>query len=153
MNRLTKYLLLVLIASFALIVTQSCREDDDIFQVVVIDSQEELERLILGQSSRLEGPIILSGAITSLEVFENVEKIIGDFVIVDTQLTSLDGLENLILVTGDITITSNPPFQQKIKDFCALQTLINGGSFKSITITNNQHNPTVADIQQGNCAF
>lgn len=153
MIKIVKYLLYSAIVLGVLISFQSCREDDDIFQVVVIDTQEDLERLILGESSRLEGPIILSGSITSLEVFENVEKIIGDFVIIDSQLSSLEGLENLVLVTGDITITSTPPFQQNIRDFCALQTLINGGSFKSITITNNQFNPTVADIQQGNCSF
>ena len=153
MKRIGTYLLWSLLTIYTLTLVQSCREDDDIFQVVVIDSQEDLERLVLGQSSRLEGPIILSGAITSLEVFENVEKIIGDFVIIDTQLTTLDGLENLILVTGDITITSTLPFQQDIRDFCALQNLINGGSFKSITITDNRFNPSVGDIQQGNCSF
>ena len=81
MKRIGTYLLWSLLTIYTLTLVQSCREDDDIFQVVVIDSQEDLERLVLGQSSRLEGPIILSGAITSLEVFENVEKIIGDFVI------------------------------------------------------------------------
>ena len=153
MNPRRYHILFSLLLMLLLFASSSCRDDEENFQVVVIDSQEDLERLVLGQSSRLEGPIILSGAITSLEVFENVEKIIGDFVIIDTQLTTLDGLENLILVTGDITITSTLPFQQDIRDFCALQNLINGGSFKSITITDNRFNPSVGDIQQGNCSF
>lgn len=145
------HIILVLMALLLAGSLSSCRDDDENFQVVVIDSQEELERLILGESDRYVGNLILSGNITSLEILSDLEKIIGNLAIIDTQLTTLDGLENLILVTGDITITSTPPFQQGITDFCALQQLLEGGSFKSISITKNLFNPTVAEIVEGNC--
>lgn len=130
-----------------------CRNDDGNFQVVVINTQEELERLLSGGSNRYEGDLILSGNVTSLEVFGSIEKIIGNLAIIDTQVTTLDGLENIILITGDITITSTPPFQQGIIDFCALQNLLQGGSFKSISITNNLFNPSVQEILDGDCRF
>ena len=142
-----------LLLGLTLVSVTGCRDDDETFQVVVIDSQEELERFILGDESRINGDLLISGNVTSLEILSSVEKIIGNLVIIDSQLTSLDGLDRLELVTGDITILSNPPFQQKITDFCAIRPLLSMGSFRSITILNNLHNPTVSEIQNGLCDF
>lgn len=131
---------------------QSCR-DDEMFQNVAVTSQEALDDL-RDTSPRYVGNLILVGEdIESLESLSHIEKIIGNLVIADTNLESLDGLENLILVTGDISIRSTPPYEQPITDFCALQQLLVGGSFKSIAILNNLHNPTVQDIIDGNCSF
>jgi len=137
-----------------LLVSAGCRDDEETFQVVVIDSQEELENLLLGSDgTRINGDVIISGNVLSLEILSSVEKIIGNLAIVDSQITSLEGLDNLNLVTGDITIRSTPPFQQRIVDFCALQNLLTQGSFRSINILDNLHNPSVQDIQSGNCSF
>lgn len=151
MKAVRKWLRICALMLGILVLVQGCRDDDELFQVVVIDTQEELEKFVLDNNSRIEEDVILSGNITSLEVFSTVQKIIGDLAIIDTRLTTLDGLENLILVTGDITITSTPPNQQGITDFCALQNLLERGSFKSISITNNIFNPTVSEILEGNC--
>lgn len=139
--------------TLVLSVTLSCREDKP-FEPIVIDTQEELNRIIsTNASSRYDGDLILTGNITSLEVLNNLEKIFGKLAVIDTQITTLDGLDNLILVTGDITITSTAPAFQNITDFCALQGLLAGGSFKSISIYNNVFNPTVQDIVEGNCSL
>lgn len=148
-----KTILLFALAIWLFSVLSACREDEEPFQVVVIDSQEELANLVADGSNRIDGDLFISGNITSLEVLGDVEKIIGNLAIIDSQLSSLDGLESLVLVTGDITITSTPPFEQNITDYCAIQDLLISGSFKSIIISNNAFNPTVADITSGNCSL
>jgi len=145
---LTCFLVISLFSS-----VQSCREDKP-FEVIVIDTQEELENLLLSnQSDRYEGDLILSGNITSLQALSSLKKLFGKLAIIDTQITSLNGLENLILVTDDITITSTGPIQQNITNFCAIQGLLEGGSFKSLTITNNLFNPSVQEIIDGDCSL
>ena len=147
------HLFVCISTTLVLSVTLSCREDKP-FEPIVIDTQEELIRLISSNaSSRYDGDLILTGNITSLEVLSDLEKIFGNLAIIDTQITTLDGLDNLILVTDDITITSTSPSFQNTTDFCALQGLLAGGSFKSISIYNNQFNPTVQDIIEGNCSL
>ncbi len=131
---------------------QSCR-DDEMFQTVAITTQDELDELGRDALARYEGDLILTGEITSLESLNHVEKIIGNLIIIDTQLETLGGLESLSLVTGDILIRSTPPNQQEILDFCALQGLLSGGSFKSVLIYNNLYNPTAQEIIDGNCSF
>jgi len=136
-----------------MLLTNSCRDDEETFQVVVIDSQEELADLVANNSSRIVGDLFIGGNVTSLEILGGVEKIIGDLAIIDTQLNSLNGLDNLILVTGDITISSTPPSQQNITDYCAIQNLLASGSFKSIIIENNIFNPSPQDIISGDCSL
>lgn len=144
----------LLILGSALLVShlQSCR-DDEMFQNVAVTSQEDLDDL-RNSPPRYVGDLILIGeGITSLESLDHIEKIIGNVVIADTELESLDGLENLFLVTGDITIKSTPPYEQPISDFCALQQLLSGGSFKSLSIFDNLYNPTSQEIIDGDCSF
>ena len=103
--------------------------------------------------SAREFDLILTGNISPLQSLSGLEKIFGKLAIIDTQITSLEGLDDLILVTDDITITSTGPNLQNITDFCAIQGLLEGGSFKSISIFNNEFNPTVQQIVDGECSL
>lgn len=149
------YIFLLMFTSVLLVSQlQSCR-DDEMFQNVAISSQDELDKLLESDpgSSRYEGDLLLTGDITSLESLSSIERIIGNLAIIDTELVSLEGLDNLSLVTGDIVIRSTPPNKQVIADFCALQTLLISGNFKSVLIYDNLYNPTVQQIKQGDCSF
>ena len=137
----------------SLSITLGCREDKP-FEPIVIDTQEELEEVFSSNNgSQYDGDLILTGRINSLEVLSGIEKIFGKLAIIDTQITSLEGLNDLILVTGDITITSTGSDLQNITDFCAIQDLLAGGSFKSVSIYNNEFNPTVQEIIEGDCSL
>ena len=153
MKRRLHYMFSCISMAMAFAITISCREDKP-FDPIVIDTQEELNNVFSSiTSSRYDGDIILTGNISSLEALQGIEKIFGKLAIIDTQITTLDGLEDLILVSDDITITSTGDNLQNITDFCALQGLLAGGSFKSISIFNNNFNPTVQDIVEGNCSL
>jgi hypothetical protein len=65
------------------------------------------------------------------------------------KLTNLDGLINLEGTFNGITITNNT----ELVNFCGLTKLINGGGNKSsYYILNNGYNPTVQDMNDGNCS-
>ncbi len=65
------------------------------------------------------------------------------------QLTSLNGLENLNAVGNRFYIAAN----SNLNDFCALNSnLLNSISEFDLDIINNQYNPTLAQLLNGNCS-
>lgn len=147
-------LLIVLIASIS-----GCKEDDEeLFTEVksfngdvIIITQGELDTFATAKYEEINGSLTLSNNVTSLNGLLDLNRILGDLDIIDTQLTTLEGLDNLNQVSGSITITSTQQPLQSITDFCALQTLFSSGEFNTVNITNNEFNPTSQDIAQGNC--
>ncbi len=113
--------------------------------------------------------------LTSLIGLEKITSVGGKVIIHDTGITSLRGLENLISVGDDLNISLNRNLislrgleslssvegriyigrlnaaNRELSDFCALANLFNSGTYNEVYITNNMYNPTVQDIQDGNC--
>jgi hypothetical protein len=67
----------------------------------------------------------------------------------NTSLSSLDGLENLKAVGNTVNFVGN----SNLFDFCALQNLMQTFSpSSSPSISDNQFNPSITDIANGNCS-
>ncbi len=63
-------------------------------------------------------------------------------------ITSMAGLGGLVNVMGVFDIR----FNDDLADYCDLQNLFTNGTYDSVLIVNNEYNPTVQDIIDGNCA-
>lgn len=90
----------------------------------------------------------------SLRGIENLKKIHGALEIGEDafngndKLKSIAGLENLEKA-GSVNIQRN----MALSDFCAIENMIiNGGVDGSFTIKLNAYNPTINDIEAGNCS-
>lgn len=66
------------------------------------------------------------------------------------KLTALTGLENLTGV-GQVFIGNSFRPNNALVDFCALTKLFTAGSHGLVEISNNKYNPSVNDINNGNC--
>lgn len=135
-----------------------CKDDDEYFQEVlsfdgdvVITTQAELDLFTSSRYNVINGDLTLKDGVTSLSSLTDLNEVDGELTIIDTELTTLDGLNNLNRVGGPITITSTGQPLQAITDFCALQPLFSSGEFNTVDISNNEFNPTVQAIAQGNC--
>ncbi|WP_298553524.1 hypothetical protein [uncultured Algibacter sp.] len=102
-----------------------------------------------------ENLIILSNqSLNTLNGLNSLTMIDDLMIANNNSLTSLEGLNNLIsadiLSIGMYWGVSSYP-NTKLKDFCALQNLFTTGSYGIVKIQYNAYNPTVSDIQSGNC--
>lgn len=97
--------------------------------------------------------LINHDGITNLNGFSSLTTILyGDlYIAANDNLTSLDGLENLSYLSSGriIEIISN----SSLVDFCALQTLISNFTGPYVLIQNNAYNPTLNDLENGNCSL
>jgi hypothetical protein len=86
--------------------------------------------------------------LASLEGLEKIITLNGEIALNDNyKLANLDGLKN-VANANSIRINSNTI----LKDFCGLNKLITGGSFTgTYTVSSNGYDPTLQDIQDGNC--
>jgi hypothetical protein len=125
-----------------------------------------------GKLRTVNGPLLIDGRQSSMAGFENLTHIKGGFAlsaydIVDMHglenlrnidggirirynryLESLKGLENLEAINGDLQLSENI----SLTDFCVLSNLVMKGQVKGkILIRGNKFNPTLADLQAGNC--
>jgi len=109
--------------------------------------------------TNIDGSLIItdSNSFTSLQGLSNLTSIGGTLAISNcSSLSNLNGLENLTSCIGttnigmisDYTPAPNP----NLSDFCALTNLFTNGTYSNVNIVNNQYNPTVANIQAGNCS-
>lgn len=89
-------------------------------------------------------------SISSLNSIFNLSNIGETLVIAEIpNLLNLQGLENIISVGSNIFIESN----QNLSDFCNLNNLIfNGTLGGEFIVENNLYNPTLEDMQNGNCS-
>ncbi len=85
----------------------------------------------------------------SLEGLEKITSVPNDMQIGNNfKLTNLDGLINLVGSINGIWISGNTG----LTDFCGLTKLINGGgTISNYQVSSNGYNPTIQDIQNGNC--
>lgn len=96
-------------------------------------------------------------SLTNLVGLENLTSINNGnlFIANNDSLTTLDNLDNLTAVKdvfiGQVLNGGGFP-NPLLTDFCALQNLFNSGTYENVSIDNNGYNPTVADIQAGNCS-
>jgi hypothetical protein len=105
-------------------------------------------------------------SLTNLAGLEDATNINHLFIGGNDALQSLDGLENLVINEGifigvdfDGTNTMYPNGNPVLDDLCALQNLFTNGSFNATIsnifdgtlIENNLYNPSIEDIQNGNC--
>ncbi len=90
---------------------------------------------------------ILFGAhnISSFSGLNNLTSV-GGIASFNSDITTLDGLENLISC-GDLSFSQN----STLTDFCALSNLFINGTYGTLYNTFNANNPSVTDIQSGNC--
>lgn len=95
-------------------------------------------------------------SLVSLAGLENLTSVGGYLNIHSNQsLVSLAGLDNLNSTQEIYIGTSNTGFSYpnpNLSNLCALTNLFNNGTYGTVTIANNSYNPTVADIQAGNCS-
>lgn len=64
-------------------------------------------------------------------------------------ITNVDGLINVTSIAGDLEIT-----RTTITDFCGLETVVNaGGIGGDYIVEQNEYNPTLQDILDGNCSL
>ncbi|MBW2937472.1 cadherin repeat domain-containing protein [Aureisphaera sp. CAU 1614] len=89
--------------------------------------------------------------LTDLSCFNGISSVESSInIYLNDNLQSLNGLESLTNVGDNLNIAGNP----NLTDFCALTTLANengvGGSFQTY---NNAFNPSLEDIQNGNCSL
>ena len=105
-------------------------------------------------------------ALTSLPGLENITSIQFLYIGGNDNLQNLEGLENLIEVSGffigvvsdfDIFVASGNP---ALTDYCAVRNLFLNGTFvnsstgfSATRIENNVFNPTIQNIQDGNCSI
>ncbi|WP_143569833.1 carboxypeptidase-like regulatory domain-containing protein [Tenacibaculum agarivorans] len=96
--------------------------------------------------------------LTDLSALVNLITLDALFIRDNNALTSLDGLDNLASVNwlgigtyGSCTGQGNGG-NVNLQDFCALSNLIVNGSIgTSYHVCNNANNPSISDIQAGNC--
>ena len=130
---------------------------DSISGYLLIMDQKNLDSLSgLNTLKAAEGDVTLSKLkIENLDGLQNLIKVGGRFSISNCQtLQSLDGLnEDLQLGYLMIGHTTSSYGNSKLKDFCSISDLIieklNSGD---CTIANNYYNPTLQDMQDGECA-
>lgn len=99
----------------------------------------------------VEGDFFLSSEplINSLEDLSNLKAVDGQLGISGLEnLESLAGLENIEIVSGELYIVNNA----NLTDFCSLQKLIDNGFSNYYTVFLNKYNPTLEDLQAGNCS-
>ncbi|WP_290698083.1 hypothetical protein [Lacinutrix sp.] len=115
----------------------------------------------LDSLTQIGGLTVVESGITNfqgLESLTQINPIAGNYnLLIDNNpnLLSLSGLDNLIFTqTADINIGGSSGFSSGVgnpllTDFCALQSsFLNSSS----VIENNAYNPTIQDIQNGNCS-
>ena len=126
----------------------------------IILNMESLESLEpLNNITVLEDLIISSSVyLTSLTGLNNLQTVTDSMWINSlNSLESLDGLENLTTIDRLFIGTSpNGSYSPNpvLTDFCALQNLFTNGTYNQneVYIANNDYNPTVQDIINGNCS-
>ncbi|MDV7188312.1 hypothetical protein R3X25_13540 [Lutibacter sp. TH_r2] len=96
-------------------------------------------------------------ALQDLSGLEGVQTITNALSIFSNEnLSSLTGLENLIslkrVIIGPFGYV-NDSFNPSLTDFCALQNLFVNGTYETVEIAHNGYNPTVEDIQAGDCSL
>ncbi len=131
----------------------SCFEDTRIVEgkVIIRNNRSLLNLYDLSNIIEVEDYINLSDCeTTNLDGFNSLRIIKGNFHIIDNiNLISLDGIKKLTTVGGDLKISNNI----NLVDFCEMRNLFLMGYIGgSSNIYQNENNPTVEDIINGNCA-
>lgn len=110
--------------------------------------------------------VVVESSIINFQGLESLTQIdpdhlVGGYNLVvagNPNLISLSGLDNLIFTEEEINIGGSVFFTPEIgnpllADFCALQNLFSNGTYNyNVVIENNAYNPTIQDIQNGNCS-
>ncbi|MDC6350486.1 fibronectin type III domain-containing protein [Zeaxanthinibacter sp. PT1] len=97
----------------------------------------------------LPGGLTLSNntVLDNLGGFGNIRTCHGMYITRMGALSTLDGFQDLEEISGNVTIINNTG----LNDFCALQAALNNAFTKSFNASSNAYNPTLADVQAGNC--
>ncbi len=96
-----------------------------------------------------DGMTIAFSEVNDLSHLKNLSVINGDLIInTNFKLKSLEGLNNVSEISKNIYIFTN----KELADFCALTSLIKNSGFSGEYIVhNNMKNPTIAEMENGNC--
>lgn len=93
--------------------------------------------------------IVANDGLTNLQGLEQLSVVDNLGISLNTELVSLDGLNGLTVVNQKLNLGANA----KLSNLCALQTLIDGnGIMSELEITSNAFNPSLEDLQNGNCS-
>lgn len=87
--------------------------------------------------------------LTSLQGLHNISEMPFTLQINETNLQNLNDLENLRSIGEDIIISNNA----SLVDLCALTPAINNGVVGFYTVFDNGYNPTIKDMENGDCSI
>jgi len=107
---------------------------------------------VFNQVEAFEGSLSISREpiLTSLGELSNLQHLSGDLYIVNNPgLQNLSGLENIISVEGNLYIVDNT----SLVDFCDIENIIYNGFSGEYSVFLNAYNPTLEDLQAGNCSL
>ncbi|WP_339727061.1 DUF1573 domain-containing protein [Maribacter stanieri] len=119
---------------------------------LLMDSNSDIEKFVSKNFHTIRGSFGVNGqAITNLDFLENLETVTSDLNIRNTDLTNLDGLDKLIYV-NQLFIQENA----MLADYCGLNSFIENGTINNTgdyryIITDNLYNPTLEELQNGQC--
>lgn len=86
---------------------------------------------------------------TAINGFNSLTTINGRIGVSFTQLLNVDFLSTVLEINDEIEITEN----YTLTNLCGLETVINVNGLNGIySVRNNAYNPTISDIQNGNCS-
>lgn len=87
--------------------------------------------------------------LTNLQGLEQLRVVDNLTINLNTELMSLDGLSGLTVVNQKLNLSANA----KLSNLCALQTLVDGnGIMSEFELSSNAFNPSLEDLQSGNCS-
>ena len=87
----------------------------------------------------------------NLEGLTNLETVGSGGILIEHNriLRSLEGLQNVSDIAETLSIKKNV----LLRNFCAIQNIINSGNVDEIEILENFYNPTIQDFNNGNCSI
>lgn len=90
---------------------------------------------------------LVNDHVQNIEAFGNLTVVDDEFRILGTSnIESLSGLENLSSVHL-LSIHDHP----NLTDYCALTNLVNNNGVVNFSVSNNEYNPTLLQLENGNC--
>jgi hypothetical protein len=142
---------------------------------LIIRYDSDMERFASREFHTVRGSLSLNGEdIINLDFLENLTTVNGSFSISNTSVTNLNGLENLTTIDGSFSINNNPLTNlngldnlayvnqmyirrnESLSDYCGLTSFIENGTInytgeQRYVNENNLYNPTLEDLQNGQC--
>jgi hypothetical protein len=118
---------------------------------VYLGGQEYLTfQLDFSSLQKISGSLILAGTfLPDMTGFSHIREIGHNLILDGNELIALAGLESLEFVEGRAEITDNP----ELVDLCGIRNLLSRGTGGlQVVIDGNAYNPSVQDIQAGNCS-